>query len=269
MRIPAIVFVGLLLGDMAVAGPWNREKGTLYFNVSYELLSTTELATPDGVVQTVPRFRLQQGGVYAAYGLTDSVTLLADRLGFRTATIADFDSASGLEDVRVGAQWQLPSSGRVVMAVRGVVQAPSGDPNKGLGLLPTGSGTWEGDVRFSIGSSSSGGRVYGYGEIGHNMRGSGLRDGLSYEAQLGVRASDRIWIQFNLRGLEPYSSTPGEGALTSPAGLGDGVSYTALGPALTLELGENWGVQMEIEDAVHATNLAVGPKFRFKWFLDY
>jgi hypothetical protein len=267
VRRRALVVVTVsLLGSELEAGPWNRPPGSIYVNVSYENLSTTSLATPDGVEQQIPRYELHQVGVYAAYGLTDRLTAVLDRFGFRDSSIRAFDSASGVEDVRAGLQWQLGRTGAWLMAARGIVQVPTGDEKKGLGLLPTGSGAWEGDLLFSMGRSSPSGRVYGYWEAGHRVRGRELRDSFLYEGQIGVRAFGRTLLVFNLRGVQPYRSEPGEGALASPAGLGDGTAYTVIGPAVIIELGRNWGIQAEAEDAFNATNVATGLKGRIKLF---
>lgn len=265
MRV--LAFFACLLGASATeAGPWGRSKGGLYVNVAYEALGTTSLATPEGVIQTIPAYDLHQIGVYAAYGLSNRTTFVLDRLGFRRSSIEGFESASGLEDLRAGFQQHLGSVGPWLFAARGILQAPTGDETKGLGVLPTGSGAWEGDLRLSVGRSSPKGRLYGYAEIGHQVRGNGLRDGLVYEAQIGLWASRRSLLQLNVRGIKPYSSEPGEAAFTSPAGLGDGVTYTAVGPAIVFELGRGFGLQLEAEDAFHAKNLATGVKVRIKVF---
>jgi hypothetical protein len=152
--------------ERAEAGPWPTGKGYIYGNVAYEFLETTELATPEGVTETIPEYRLRQIGIYGAYGLTEDLTAVVDRLGFRESSIAEFESASGIEDLRAGLQVQLGKKGPWLFAARGIVQAPTGDETKGLGILPTGSGAWEGDMRFSFGRSSAGGRLYGHGEAG-------------------------------------------------------------------------------------------------------
>jgi hypothetical protein len=263
----ALAAIALLASyGRAEAGPWPTGKGHTYWNVAYEFLETTELATPDGATETIPEYRLQQIGVYGAYGLTDSVTAILDRLGFRESSIAEFESASGIEDLRAGLQVQLGTKGPWLFAARGIVQAPTGDETKGLGILPTGSGAWEGDMRFSFGRSSRSGRVYGYGDAGVQIRGKALRDGFLYEGQLGYWITSRALLMGNVRGVQPFQGEPGEGGIQSVSGLGDGVTYTVVGPALIFEISDEWGVQVEAEDAFNAKNLATGLKARVKLY---
>lgn len=266
-RAYGLIALALLpAAERAQAGPWPTGKGHLYWNFAFESLDTTELATPDGVTQTIPEYRLHQIGIYGAYGVSEKVTAVLDRLGFRDSSIAGFESVSGIEDFRAGLQVQLGKRGPWLFAARGIVQAPTGDETKGLGILPTGSGAWEGDLRFSFGKSSSSGRAYGYGEAGYQLRGKALRDGFLYEGQFGLWASSRVLLMINLRGVQPFQGEPGEGGLTSVSGLGDGVTYTVLGPSVILEIADDWGVQVEAEDAFNAKNLATGLKLRVKFF---
>ena len=117
---------------LSEAGPWATGKGHSYFNLSFEALETTRLATPDGNIQTIPEFRLRQFGFYGAFGLSERLTVIVDRLGVRRSEIEDFDAASGIEDTRAGVQWQLGRKADWELAARGIVQVPTGDENKGL-----------------------------------------------------------------------------------------------------------------------------------------
>jgi hypothetical protein len=265
VRAFALTLVAAALIPSALeAGPWNRPKGGVYANVSFEYLSTTTLATPDGVEQEIPRYDLRQIGTYVEYGWFDRATLILDHFGFRESSIEDFESASGVEDTRAGLQWQIGRAGPWVLAARGILQFPTGDPTKGQGLLPTGSGAWEGDALFSMGRSSASGRVYGYGEAGYRARGEGLRDSFLYQGQFGVRVGRRTLLILNVNGVQPFLSEPGDDVLVSPSGLGDGTTYTVIGPGIIVEIGRGWGIQAEIEDAFNASNLATGLKSRIK-----
>lgn len=264
------IFLCALFGcaGSAGAGPWAVGKGRLYANFSFESLDTTRLATPDGQIQTIPEFRLRQLGFYGAFGLSERLTLIVDRVGARRTEIEDFDEASGFEDLRVGGQFQLGRAGAWELAARGVLQAPTGDETKGLGVLPTGSGVWEGEARFGAGRSWREGRVYGYGEAGHQVRGGALRDAFVYETQVGWWTHPRLLLGFTLRGVQPYRSEPGDEAIGSPAGLGDGVTYTVYAPMAIVKLGRGTGLQAEVEDVFNEVNLATGVKFRIKFFIE-
>jgi len=252
----------LLIAPYAEAGPWSLGRGHLYAKLSYGYLGTTTLATPDGTLADIPRFTKHDVGLYAAYGIDDRLTGFLNALVYRRSSLRDFGAASGIGDLQAGVQAQLGRRGPWVFAVRGSVQVPTGDESLGEGLLPTGSGVWESEAVASVGRSLGGGRGWAFVEAGHQFRGKGLRDGFVYAAQVGVTAHRSVLLAWNVRGVEPYKSEPGEASLVSAAGLGDGVTYTAYGPTLIVKLDSGLSLQLDVDGAIHARNLAKGTVFR-------
>ena len=262
-RVPAAVLTGILaLGaGSATAGPWGRPRGGVYAKTSYAYLHATDLATPDGTIASIPAFGKNEASLYVAYGLSDRVTLVLDAIAYRQSGIEGFDSAGGVGDVRVGVQARVGRAGPWVFAARGTLQAPTGDETRGEGLLPSGSGVWEGDLVASAGRSFGRGQGWLFVEAGPQFRGGGLREGLVYGAQVGWRRG-RVLFMANLRGVQPWDSTPGDASAGSAAGLGDGVTYLAVGPSVAVEVGRGLGIQVDLDGATHARNLARGPTLR-------
>ena len=175
-----------LLPSLASAGPWGRPAGGVYAKIGYGYLKATELATPDGTLVPIPAFQKHEANLYVEYGLTDVLTAGLDAIVYRESSIEGFDSAGGVGDLRLGLQSRLGGAGSWLLAARGVIQAPTGDVEKGEGLLPTGSGVWEGELYLSVGRSFASGRAWTFAEAGPQFRGGGLRDGLVYNGQVGV-----------------------------------------------------------------------------------
>jgi hypothetical protein len=266
-RVLTTVVVLLAAPTLVLAGPWGRPRGGLYAKLGYGYLNATELATPDGTIAPIPTFEKNALALYAAYGLTDAVTVTADVIAYRESSIEDFGSAGGVGDLRLGVQRRLGRSGPWLFAVRGLVQAPTGDVDKGEGLLPTGSGVWEGAVYLSVGRSFAGGRVWAFLEAGPQLRGGGLRDGLVYDGQVGVRITSWLSLAGSFRGVQPWDTTPGDLSAGSAAGLGDGVIYLEFGPSAIVTLRPGLGVQASVEGVTHARNIARGPTFRLGLFV--
>jgi hypothetical protein len=244
------------------AGPWVLGKGHIYANAKYNFLRTTTLATPDGQQVEIPEFTLRQITYYAAYGWNDRFDVIFDGAVVHDSSIEAFGSASGVGDTRFGLQMRMAEKNPWVFSVKGLVQAPTGDATKGLGVLPTGSGVWEGRLLFSVGRSLRAGTFYAYAEVGHQFRGEGLRDGLAYEAQWGVNLGERLVAAFSVRGIQPYDSEPGEVSAGSAAGLGDGTTYTSFGPTVIVRLTGGWSAQFELEGMTNTRNIAPGIVFR-------
>lgn len=245
----------------AEAGPWATGRGHSYVKLGYGRLVSTTLANPDGSQVAIPRFVKDDVVVFAAVGLDERVTLLADVPLVRRSDLEFFTSEAAVGDVAFGAQLQLGTRGRGVFAGRLMVQAPTGDETLAGGVLSTGSGVWEGEVVFTAGSTSPAGRVYYFAELGYRYR-DVLRDGFTYGAQVGWNATPRLVLAWNVRGLEPWSDTPREVALGNPVGLGDGVASLAFGPTAIVKLGAGLAVQFDVEGTARERNLAVGTTWR-------
>lgn len=257
-----VLVLGAASAPEVQAGPWGNGRHKLYAKVSYGYLGTTDLATPAGEVVEIPRFEKHAVDLFISYGLDDRVTAFLGTSAWSESSIDGFDSASGSGDMRAGLQVHLARHNNWAFAAHGSVQAPTGDETLGQGLLPTGSGAWEGEFVFSAGTPFAADRGWFFAEVGHRFRGKGLRDSFIYEAQIGYALRPHVRLSLNLRGLEPYDSQPGEGALASAAGLGDGVTYTVYGTSLLFDLGGGWGLALDAEDSTHARSLATGVAFR-------
>jgi hypothetical protein len=252
----------LLAARSAVAGPWPVGKGRIYAKLSYEFLRSTELAQPDGTRFDIPEFVKQGSGLYLAWGASGRLTLIGEVPAWRSSDLDAFERADGFGDLRLGAQYLLGRRGRWLVAVRGLLQAPTGDETRGGGLLPTGSGVWEAEGLLSAGRSFGGGSGYGFVEVGHQHRSGGLTDGLFYGAQLGWNATRRLTLAANLRGVEPYSHAPKDTPIGSPVGVSDRVTYAYYGPTAIVKLGAGVSLQLDAERVFNAKNLATGVTWR-------
>jgi len=252
----------ILAAPPAGAGPWAVGKDRVYAKLSYQHLDSTTLAQPDGTQLAIPRYRQQNADLFVAYGLSDTFTLFANLPLLRSNDLEGFESVSGFGDLRFALQGQIGRFGAWVLAGRTVVQAPTGDETAGQGVLPTGSGTWEGAAVGGIGRSVARGRGFVFVEVGYQIRGGGLRDGFLYEVQVGWNPAPRVVLAANVRGLEPYSKAPRDSPIGSPVGVSDRVTYTVYGPTLILKLGGRWSVQLDVEGAFNERNIATGTMFR-------
>ena len=260
MRHAAALAVLLLSSARVDAQPWQAAAGHASVGAMFTTLRTTQLATPDGTDIVIPRFARQEVVASGSYSATDRVTLIAAATLLAHTSIQAFDSSGGYGDTRFGAQASLGQHGPWALAVRGVVQAPTGDAGLGSGLLPTGTGAWEGDAVFSIGRPL-GQRLFAFGEAGYHVRGAGLRDSFVFNSQLGVVATSRVTLGWNVRGVQPFDTGLVGTTLAAASGLGDGVTFVAYGPAAVLRFNGGWSLLAGIDGGVHTKNLAAGAAY--------
>ncbi len=241
---------------LAAAAPVSAQHFSI--GVTVADLRTTTLATPAGELVEIPRYTRQVVYLDAGYAVTDRLTALGGAALYHGAAIDQFGRASGVGDVRVGLNALMGEHRGWFMTIRGVVQAPTGDPTKGGAILPTGSGVWEGEGAFSVARALGDDRLTGAVEIGHRMRGGNLRDAVTYGGQLGVRVSHRVTIAWVVRGLQVYQRQPGPASIASASGLGDGVTYTAFGPTASIGLAQGLAVVLGVDRSAHTRNVAKG-----------
>lgn len=248
-----------LVPAAAQAGPWATGKGHFYLQLDASMIETDELATPDGTEIPIPTFERREVGVYALFGLSERLTLLVQGPLDRRSEIDDFGRTSGPGDARLGLQVQLGESGPWVFATRGILQAPTGDETRGQGVLPTGSGVWEGEVWLSAGRGW--GQGWGFVEVGNLVRGEGLTDAFLHRTQVGFHAGRRVRLMANLWGVEPYDRR-GVGSIGAVAGLGDGVRYLSYGPTVSFDVVPGWALELSAWDSSRQRNLASGVTYR-------
>lgn len=255
-RSVVLLVAALLAPAMAGAGAWPIGDGRYYATLQVGRLVTHDLATPAGDTVRIPEYERRELNFYAEYGLSDRWTAILSAPLATESSIRGFGSAYGPGDLAFALQRQLPDRGAWVTAARAMLQAPTGDEQLGRGVLPTGSGVWEGELALSAGRSLGGGRGWISLEGGHRARGGGLTDGFAHRSQLGWHVGRKVYLAWNLSGMEPYSDRGGETGVA--AGLGDGVRYLAYGPQLVIGFGRGWAIDAKLEDTARARNLATG-----------
>lgn len=271
MRRVALGLAFSLLTAAVEAGPWPAGKGKGYFKLSFQHLGSKKLVTPDGTTFAIPLFTREEVSIYAAHGLSKDWTAVVNLPVLRSSDLDDFPDElsreTGFGDVQLGVQRQLGTSGAWIFAARATVQIPTGDVDRASGLLPTGSGVYEGDVVVEAGRSLAGGKGWMFVGAGPQFRGGGLRDGLVFGGQVGYKISDRVALMASSRGVEPFSHDAPKTARGSFSGVGDRVAYVVLGPSLLWNVTKSSGLQLDAEFVAYARNLASGPVFRVGYFL--
>jgi hypothetical protein len=257
-----ILILALAAPSLAEAAPWAQGKGKLFAHTNYAHVRSTTLFAPDGTSFEIPAYVHDEFNAVVGFGLTERLGAFVSLPVWRSSDLEDFGSESGVGDLKMAVQMQLAARGPWVLAVRAGLQAPTGDETRAGGILPTGTGVWEGDGVLSLGRTIRSGRGWAFVEAGHQVRGGQLRDSFLYALQVGWRVGMRVSVAAGLRGVEPYDNSARLVAIGSPTGLSDRVTYTTYGPSLLVRVGGGWTLHFEVEDTFHARNLAKGINFR-------
>ena len=281
----AVLAVALAAPAAAEAQAWIRDPGRFYVNVSYRYLPANQFFGADG--NTVPSadFAQHTVGVYGEVGIIERWLMLTlESELFRRNVLLDQGAVTGIGDSRISA-W----TGLVVEPFRlsfgATLGIPTGDSSPDAddtadvraqqiaAVLPTGDGETDLTLQLAIGHGVRIGSAldfFAQGLLGYAIRTEGFTDQIVFRAEVGIRpvaeGFDRVLLIFRVFGSEllgDASRTVGQ------AGVGDGVSYTAFGPELTVRVWEGLSLGLGVDSAFRATNVPAGVNWKFSASYEY
>ncbi len=230
----------------AHAGAWAQGEGQGLVIVATTFDTSGQAFDAKGRLSPVSYYRKFELGLYAEYGLTDNVTLVA-RPSFENVTTGGPPPGAyrGIEAMEAGARVQLAKIGDAVFAAQALVKIP-GSTNRSNTAL-AGSTADEIEARFLAGASISAFDRPGFIEADVAWRG---RDGghpgeARLDVTLGLRVTDKAQLL-----LQSFNATT--------TGAGDAV-YPAqrsakLQPSVVYEIAPGWSLQGGAYATVAAQN---------------
>jgi hypothetical protein len=279
--------LALLAVAPARAEPWTRDAGSFYLEASGTRLATRTLYLADFTPYTFCvtgdcLYVQQQIDLYAEVGVIDRwLTLTAGGTVFRDNDLEQSGRTEGNGDARVGA-WSGLVTAPVHIALGVTLGIPLGDPSPNAGAnadavatrvaraLPTGDGEWNLDVRLAIGERWGEGdfplRQSLAVEAGVWLRTGGYADSLVYRVELDTRLRyalfERFCLGLHVIGVESDASPPQLDASATPFGLGNGVSYTAIGGFLSARVWRGLAIAVALDDTVRGRALPDATQLR-------
>lgn len=137
----------------AVANPWAVGQGNGEVIVKADYMTASEGFDPDGVRRDLPADRRDASvGVYARYGLTDTLTLQI-KGDWQTGRDA-FVDYEGRGPIEVGVWWQAFRDDK--WAVSAYAGYADGGEGRNAGYAPPGQGDEDAEVRLAVGRSMDG-----------------------------------------------------------------------------------------------------------------
>jgi len=272
--IITVVAAVLAWPRVASAGPWMREPGHVYLNVSYSHISASDFYTPDFQITPIQPYQQHVLGFYGEVGLAPWLTATLDGTLYRRNEILDRGYTEGVGDWRLGV-WTALSRARVKLALGLLVGIPLGDPSPSAGpladadaqqvarSLPTGDGEWDVEARLSAGTSLGGERLwpvrhYLVAEAGFWQRTHNFSPSFTYKLEVGTqfpyRFVDRFWFIWRLAGVESLASE--KDAARDATGLGNGVTYLSPGVAISGRIWKGLGATIGVDSALRGRSVA-------------
>ncbi|MEL7367501.1 MAG: hypothetical protein AAFN74_01220, partial [Myxococcota bacterium] len=193
-------------------------------------------------------------------------------------SLENLAATQGLGDLQVGL-WSGLLDGPFRLTVGAIVGIPTGDDRPTSNLnddldaelaansLPTGDGEVDITPTVIVGTTFGGQswpiRHFLTARAGYWLRTKGFSDGFTYQLELGsqipVTFLERFWFTFRLRGVESFSA-PSQGGF---AGLGDGVSFTAVSAEVYGRIWGGLGASAAFDTAFRAAGIIAATPLRF------
>lgn len=279
----ALALLACLLGAALAPGTgeaqaWIREPGTGYVNLSYRYLPANQFFGADGRIVDSADFEQHSVGFYGEVGIVERwLMLTVESELFRRNVLIDQGAVNGIGDTRVSL-WTGLLEAPFRLSFGATLGIPTGDsrPNADGGdalaqeiaaVLPTGDGETDLTLQFAAGHGVRFGTAldfFAQGLVGYAIRTRGFTDQIVFRAEVGLRPVpegwNRILFIFRVFGSELL----GDARRTQGvAGLGDGVSFTAFGPELSVRVVEGLSLGIGVDGAFRATNVPAGINTKF------
>lgn len=255
---------------------WSRAEGGLYAQASYYGFSSDEYYSIDNTrFAEGATFSTQVLNLYAEYGLTDQLTLIANLPAIVVNQFSTTNAVGSIGDFIVSAKYGFNQDKLPISFSLGI-EVPTGskdlfasakEPNS-FGIieeinLPTGDG--ELNVLATVAASQSfwGGKAYGSLFTTYNYRTQQYSGQWRLGAEAGAQPMPGIWLSVQwfsqLRGLE------GNNENTSFF-RAEGTTYNLLSFGLSYSLTGQWGllakIHLPVEDVIAPyQNVYIGPGF--------
>ncbi len=266
----------------AAAQAWIRPSGELLLGLGVSHLSGDRVFGTDFVArEIVTPYQQTSVALYGELGLVDRWLMLTLRSElFRRNALVDAGATQGLGDARIGL-WSGLLEAPFRLSIGLNLGLPLGDPQPSAGpgadddaeltarSLPTGDGELDLEPTLVLGHSFGGVdwplRHFATARAGYWLRTAGFGDALSWQLELGTKLPlpvlDRVWWVLRLGGVESLASR--SEVQSGFAGLGDGVSYTAVAAQAIVEVGGGVSLTAGVDTALRARGIIAAAPLSF------
>ena len=248
----ALVF--LLVVSPVVYGQsgWVRQKGEVFGQLSLARFQSDRYFNLDEEEVSTSTFMQNNLYLYAEYGVTEHLTIIANMPLLRGHGFETTDPVWGTGDLRIDAKYGILQQTLPISFGIGV-EAPVARANRfaenedGLGNvnLPTGDGEWNFWATVAVSASLHPLPAYINLSGGFNKRtsydGINLRDQWVANSQAGYLFFQKLWLQLSLGVAQSLGEAEGLVSFVR----GDGTAFTQYGLSLAYELNDQWSLGLQ------------------------
>ena len=280
-----IILLGLIITcSNSLFAQWSKGKGKGYYKLSAWYLKSDQHYTNTGAIDpNVTRTQFNTS-VYAEYGLTNKIDLIAYVPFFSRAAqnnqvsgtnnniIQNGESFNSFGDVDFGARYAFYKKGKWAADVKLLLGLPTGDDSGGSdGSYQTGDGEFNQYLSTSLGYSTAfnGLPFYAKTYIGYNNRSKGFSDEFRGGLEAGLNIFNRkFWIITRLNLVKSFKNGTLNAANSNGSIFANNVEYISFGIEGAYYITNKLGISAGFDSAFSGKIIAANPSFTAGIFLD-
>jgi hypothetical protein len=250
-------------------GGWTQPKGKGYFKLDQSMILANRYFAPDGNVIDITTIGLYTTSLYGEYGLTDRITVIAYVPFFVRNTLNTVrfepsgrenpgDALNAFGDTDIQLQYGFLKTDTWVASARILFGIPFGVVGGGeSGILQTGDGEFNQMLRLDL-SRPLGNKVWTSAYVGYNNRTNDFSDEWRFGAELGIRFSERNYLQSRVDVVQSTfngTATPAEGNSI----FANNVEFVSPALELGFQTKKGLGFTLSAAGAFSARNILAAP----------
>lgn len=278
----AIIFISIANTTFA---QWSKGKGKGYYKLSGWYLKSDQHYTDTGAIDpNVTRTQFNTN-IYAEYGVTDRIDLIAyipflarttqnnQISGTNNSVIQNGEAVSSFGDVDLGVRYAFYKKGSWAASAKLLLGLPTGNDKGGSdGSYQTGDGEFNQFLSIALGYSTKVSEFpfYAKSYIGFNNRTQGFSDEFRGGLEAGINVlSNKLWLITRLNILKSFKNGS-LNAQTNTQGsiFANNVEFTSFGIEAAYYITKKLGVSASFDSAFSGRIIAANPSFSGGIFLD-
>ncbi len=254
-------------------GAWHKDRGTGYFKLAESFIVSDAFYSPEGEIQDIKTAGVYITSLYAEYGLTDRLTLVAyvpfffrntineQEFAISTNTEAG-DESNSFGDTDLALQFGILKKGPWVLSTSLLLGLPLGETSGGeSGVLQSGDGEFNQLLRIHGGYSFYPAPFYASAYVGFNNRTKDFSDEFRYGAEVGALFPSRFFVAMKLAVIESFNN--GDAPASQTGIFSNNLEFTSIGPEVGYLFKNGFGVSAAALGALSGQNILASPYFSF------